>query len=608
MRSQSTLPTGLFCVADSREALKEEIRQRINILDVVSEYVALKRGGKSHKGLCPFHAEKTPSFTVSEEFQSWHCFGCGEHGDVFSFLMKIENLTFAEALERMAKRAGVELQRFEGGQISRKDLLAKINSTAAAYYSEMLKRVPAALEYLHDRGLSDETILQFRLGYAAPAWDGFTKYISEKRVNLSDAAQAGLIIKNDRGGYYDRFRHRIVFPILDIQERIIGFGGRALGDEQPKYLNSPETPLFSKTRSLYALNLARKVISEKECAIVVEGYMDAIAAHQAGFTNCVATLGTALTLDHIRVLSRYAKRVVLAYDSDSAGMAAALKGAAMFEEAESDVRIARLPAGDDPDSLLRKGLISEFEATMSGALPIVDYQLQVLIERSDVSSPQGCAAMLKQAVHILADVRTGVERERYITALARYHPNFGSGTTRAEEHIRRDVDLFIRRKSGTGRVSVGVPKMATALDKAERALLRVLVRKEDGAQTILEALTPENFSGETTRAAASALFEMFKQKQGIYLPDLLEAVDADTGRFLSEVAIQEEAEPVNETVLQDYISLIKNSRLRKTRTSSILAPYITEGTIDPDTWRRGQTAEEYEEFLKKSGRKPGEPT
>lgn len=593
-------------MADSREALKEEIRLRINILDVVSEYVALKRGGKSHKGLCPFHAEKTPSFTVSEEFQSWHCFGCGEHGDVFSFLMKIENLTFPEALERMAKRAGVELQRFEGGEISRKDLLAKINSTAAAYYAEMLKRAAAALQYVHDRGLSDETILQFRLGYAAPAWDGFTKYITERRVNLSDAAQAGLIIKNDRGGYYDRFRHRIVFPILDVQERVIGFGGRALGDEQPKYLNSPETPLFSKTRSLYALNLARKAIAEKEFAIVVEGYMDAIAAHQAGFTNCVATLGTALTLDHIRVLARYAKRVVLAYDSDSAGMAAALKGAAMFEEAESDVRIARVPAGEDPDSLLRKGLISEFQAAVSGALPIVDYQLQVLIERSDVSSPEGRAEMLKQAVHILSDVRTGVERERYIAALARYHPNFGSGTTRAEDHIRRDVDLFIRRRSGAGRATVGVPKMATALDKAEQGVLRIVVREEDGAQTILEALTPEDFSGEMTRAAASALFEMFEQKQGIYLPDLLEAVDADTGRFLSAIAIGEEAEPVNETVLQDYISLIKNSRLRKTRTSSVLAPYMTEGTIDPDTWRRGQTAEEYEEFLKKSGRKPGE--
>jgi len=597
-------------VADSREALKEEVRGRINIVDVISEYVALKRAGKSHKGLCPFHSEKTPSFTVSEDFQSWHCFGCGEHGDVFSFLMKIENLTFVEAMERLAKRAGVELQRFEGGEFSRKDQLAKINALAAAYFCEMLKRVSVAGDYLRDRGLADETIQQFRLGYAAPAWDGLSRHLTERRINLSDAAQAGLVIKNDRGGYYDRFRHRIIFPILDIQARIIGFGGRALGDEQPKYLNSPETPLFSKTRSLYALNFARKAISEIGHAIVVEGYTDAIAAHQAGFVNCVATLGTALTLDHIGVISRYASKVVLAYDSDSAGMAAALKGAAMFEEAESDVRIARLPSGDDPDSMLHSGRVSEFGSAIQNALPITDYKLRMLIEGADLSSAAGKAAMLKQAVRVLADVHTAVEREKYINFLAKYHPNFESGTTGAEGHIRRDVDAAVRQKSGaTGRRAAtggAAPRLGSAVEKAERAVLRVLIRGEDGAGMIVQSLSAEDFTGELSRAASSAAFEMFQRKQGIYLPDLLEALDEKTGGFVSEIAMLETAAPVNETVLQDYISLIKNQRLRKARTSSVFAPYMTEGAIDPETLRREGSAKEYEEFLRKSGRKPGE--
>jgi DNA primase len=591
-------------VGNSREAIKEEIRQRINIVDVVSEYVALKHGGKSFKGLCPFHAEKTPSFTVSEEFQSWHCFGCSEHGDVFSFLMKIENLTFAEALERLAKRAGVELERFEGQQVSRKDQLAKVNTLAAAYYTALLKRSSAALDYLRERGLADQTIEQFHLGFAAPAWDGLLRYLTERRVDLNVAAEAGLIIKNDRGGFYDRFRQRIVFPILDIQERIIGFGGRALGEEQPKYLNSPETPLFSKTRSLYGLNLARKSISDGEFAIVVEGYMDVIAVHQAGFSNCVATLGTALTLEHIGVLSRYTKKVVLSYDADSAGMNAALKGAAMFDEAECDVRIVRLPRGDDPDSLLRKGQVSEFAAAISGALPIVDYKLRILREKYDLSDPAGRASMLKEAVHLLADLRTGVERDKFIVRLAKYHPNFESGTTRAEDVIRRDVEQLIQRRRGD-RTALGAVRAGSGLDKVERIVLGLVIRGGAEADAISQSLTADDFSSDQTRAAAQSVFGMFARKRGIYLPELLENSDAVLSRFLSEIAMQDDKEPVNETVLQDYLSKIKNSRLKRTRTSSVLSPYMVSGRIDPDKFH-GEHPQEYEEFLKKSGKKPGD--
>ena len=595
----------MFCVAGSRDA-KEEIRQRVGILDVVSEYVAVKRSGKSYKGLCPFHAEKTPSFTVSEEFQTWHCFGCGEHGDVFSFLMKIENLTFAEALERLAKRAGVELERFRDRQTSRRELLGKLNALAAAYYTGLLKRTPIAIEYLHNRGLAAQTIEQFRLGYAAPAWDGLARYLTGKGVDLNAAEQAGLVIRGERG-LYDRFRHRIIFPILDIQERVVGFGGRALGDEQPKYLNSPETPLFSKTRSLYGLNLARKAISEKGFALIVEGYMDVITAHQAGFTNCVATLGTALTLEHIKVLSRYTQRIALAYDADSAGMAAALRGAALFDEAECDARIVRLPGGDDPDSLLCKGRVSEFAAAVAEALPIVDYKLAVLRERHDLTDPAGRAALLKEAARVLAEVTSFVERERYIKELIGYHPNWDIGPTRAQNQIRADVEAQIRRRQSAAarkRSPEAAPRPAAALERAEKSVLRAFIRKEEGAEGVLNTLTPEDFSSEISRAAAKAVFEMFEQKGGIYLPDLLEIADEDVGAFLSRLAMSEEGPPINEKALQDCVALIKNSGSKKLRTSDVLAPYIKQGIIDAGDRPHEQTVEELKAFLKKSGKLP----
>ncbi len=599
---------GSLCLAISREALKEEIRLRINVTDVVSEYVALKPGGKSLKGCCPFHAEKTPSFTVSEEFQSWHCFGCGEHGDIFSFLMKIENLTFPEALERLAKRAGLEVEKYEGGQqISRKDTLAHLNSLAAAYYSGLLRRSTMAGEYLKSRGLADETVEQFRLGYSAPAWDGLVRHLTERRESLDAAAEAGLLIKKDQGGYYDRFRNRIVFPIVDVQERIIGFGGRAMGDDQPKYLNSPETPLFSKTRSLYGLNTARKSIAEGDRAIVVEGYMDVISVHQAGFTNCVATLGTALTPEHITILSRYTRKVILAYDADSAGMSAALKGAAMFDDADCDVRVVRFPGGDDPDSVLRAGRVAEFGAAIDNALPIVDYRLAVLMDRHDLTTPVGRTAMLKEAVRMLADLRTGMEREVYITQLARYHPNFQSGTTRAEEIIRNDIDQLARRHHGSN-TAVGIVGSISGQVKAERAVLRVILRNEDGSVFLLESLGPEDFTTELTRAAANAVYEMFERKRGINLAELVESVETSLGAFLSEIAMRESSEPVNEIVLQDYVHRIKNSRVKQMRTSSVLSQHMSEGTINPESWARTGNAEEYEEFLKKSGRKPGEQT
>lgn len=593
-------------MADSRDSI-EEIRSRLNILEIVSEYVTIKRGGKSYKGLCPFHAEKTPSFNVSEEFQTWHCFGCGEHGDIFAFIMKVENLTFAEALERLAKRAGVDIERNQSRGISRREQFVRMNNLAATFYSELLKRTSVALEYVRGRGLADSTIQQFRIGYSPPGWDGLLQYLTKEGVNPADAAEAGLLRRNDRGGYYDWFRHRIIFPIVDIQDRVIGFGGRTFTDDQPKYLNSPDTPVFSKTRSLYGLNLARKRMSEVDRAVVMEGYMDVITAHQAGFTECVATLGTALTEDQIKILSRYTKNVRLAYDADSAGMKAAMRGASMFVEAECDVRIVRLPAGDDPDSIIRAGKTAEFDGALTKALPVTDYRIALIVQKHNLSSSAGRAAMLMETSKVLAEVGTNAERERFIKILARYHPNFETGTTRAEDHIRRDIEGMIRhdhpRSTLRPRASSGA-KPLTAREKAENTVLQWLICGNND-EMVLESLTPEDFSGDARRGAARILFEILREKRGIYLPELLDKAEPDSGRLLSGLAVREDREPVGEEYLKGCISFIQRSKIRRLRTSDVLSAYKNQdGTIDPGTWQQGQNAAEYEKFLTESGKRP----
>lgn len=591
-------------MVDSRDAV-EEIRSRINILDVISEYVALKRAGKSYKGLCPFHTEKTPSFNVSEEFQSWHCFGCSEHGDVFSFLMKIENLTFAEVLERLAKKTGVELKRSNDRQTSRRELLSRINSLAAVYYAALLKHTPIALEYLSSRGLADQTIEEFRLGYAPPAWDGLTRFLAGKKVDPTDAAQGGLLIKGERG-YYDRFRHRIVYPILDIQERVIGFGGRAIAaDDQPKYLNSPETPLFSKTKALYGLNLARKKIASEDLALVVEGYMDVIAAHQAGFNNCVATLGTALTLEHTRVLSRYTKKIVLAYDADSAGMKAALRGAAMFMDAEFDVRIARLPKGDDPDSILRRGATAEFVAAITDGLPIVDYRLSLLGDIHDVSKPSGRSALLNDAVRILAEIPSTLERERYIRSLTigRNHPNWGSGRI-AEEDIRREIDQLLRRKvvvqpSRPSAVQTGKPASENStLGSAEQSVLRALIHGSKWTAMLVEAVSPDNFGDDAGREAAAVVLDMIGKQGSINIPELLEIVSPEAGKIITELAVCEGGPPLTEEWLRGCAASMNKAHLKSLRTHDILDPYIKHGIIESGD----NPIERLKAFLKESGK------
>jgi DNA primase len=428
-------------------SVTDEIKDRLNAVEVIQSYVPLKKAGRNYKGLCPFHAEKTPSFVVFPDTGTWHCFGaCGTGGDIFTFIMKQENLDFGEALTMLARRAGVDLeprspQAAEAEQ--RLALLREINQAAATYFHHLLlnsDEAARARAYLDDRGLNQATIDRFQVGYALDQWDGLLRYLTSKGYALDDVAEVGLIIeREDKSGHYDRFRGRIVFPIRDHQGRTIGFGGRVLGDGVPKYLNSPQTPLFDKSSVLFGLDQAKKGIRTTGEAVIVEGYMDVLMAHQYGINNIVAQMGTALTEAQLRRLKRHTQRFILALDSDVAGDQATLRGLDVarqvmdrevvpvptprglirFEDRlAADIRIVSLPAGRDPDEVIRESP-SRWAQLMATAKPVMDYYFLALTADLDLTTAQGKAEAVRVLGPLIAELGDRVQRTHYLQQLAR---------------------------------------------------------------------------------------------------------------------------------------------------------------------------------------------
>jgi DNA primase len=428
----------------------DSVKSRTDILQVVAPYVALKRTGRVWKGLCPFHNEKTPSFQVNPDLGRWQCFGqCSEGGDAIKFLQKIDNLTFPEALERLALNAGVILSRDDGAgkervQIGERDRLYAAVASTVKYYRGSLQNVPKAAEYLKRRGITDETTEQYDIGFAGGDWDSLPRHLVQAGISIDDAVRAGILALSDRGGHYDKLRGRIVFPIIDVQNRPIAFGGRLMSAEEgrPKYLNSAETPLFSKSKTLYGLSRARKAIADAGETIIVEGYLDVITCHQAGFLNVIATLGTSLTEDHAAIIGRHARRVLLAFDSDTAGIKAAQRANTIFETQEMEVLVLDMPAGEDPDSLISSGKSDEFRRAIVECLPIAEYRLRQILAHAGGSLTEREKTTLYQRdiLPILRSTKSVVERERYVQMCAPFHPFYATGSAIAEQQIRQDAD------------------------------------------------------------------------------------------------------------------------------------------------------------------------
>lgn len=405
-----------------------QIRDRIDIADIVGHHVSLTRAGQNLKGLCPFHQEKSPSFTVSPSRQIFHCFGCGAGGNVFSFLTRITGASFPEVVRDLGRKVGIEVQESVGPnpQAAQFGRIEQVNQAASAWFHKNLQETKAgepARNYLAERGIEPATITRFAIGVALGEWEGLIKALTQQGFTAGDLAAAGLTVAREQAGkgatgYYDRFRARVMFPIIDLRKRVVGFGGRTLGDGTPKYLNSPDTPLFKKGQTLFAFDQAREAIARTKTVIVVEGYFDAIALHQAGMTHTVATLGTALTTEHIQALRRFAANVVLLFDPDAAGVRAALRGLDLFVNSGLGVKVVTLPDGDDPDTYVRKAGAEAFARLEASAPSLLDYALEHSVKAAEAGSLEGRIRSVDEILRILQKSEHPIEREERLRVVA----------------------------------------------------------------------------------------------------------------------------------------------------------------------------------------------
>lgn len=439
----------------------EEVRSRNDIVDVISGYVKLQRKGSSYFGLCPFHNEKSPSFSVSPGKQMYYCFGCGAGGNVFTFLMEYENFTFVEAVKHLADRAGVKLPEAEYSKEARQaaDLrsrLLEVQKKAAAFYYYQLRQEGGqqAMEYLTGRELSEETMRKFGLGYSPKFSGGLYRYLKEKGYSDSLLKESGLFNIDERRGMQDKFWNRVMFPIMDVNNRVIGFGGRVMGDAKPKYLNSPETKIFDKSRNLYGLNAART--SRKPYLIICEGYMDVISMHQAGFTNAVASLGTALTSGHASLMSRYTKEVLLTYDSDEAGQRAALRGIPILRAAGITPRVVNLSPYKDPDEFIKAQGREAFEKRLDEAMNYFLFEVKVLEKQFDLSDPEGKTQFYREIAKKLLEFPEELERNNYMESISRlYQIQF------------EDLRKMVNRMALTGTAQTARPRTEIRSKKKE---------------------------------------------------------------------------------------------------------------------------------------------
>ena len=497
------------------EELIEEVRTRNDIVEVISGYVRLQKKGSNYFGLCPFHNEKSPSFSVSPGKQMYYCFGCGAGGNVITFLMEYENQTFPEAVRTLAQRAGIALPEADDSKEarqadSRRAKLLEINKEAAKYFYYQLRteRGSVGMEYLRKRELSDETMKHFGLGSANKYCNDLIQYLKSKGYSEDLIRDAGLCNVDEKHGMYDKFWNRVMFPIQDINHRVIGFGGRVMGDGKPKYLNSPETEIFDKSRNLYGLNFART--SRKGNVILCEGYMDVIAMHQAGFTQAVASLGTAFTSGQASLLRRYANEILLSYDSDGAGVNAALRAIGILKEAGMTGRVINLEPYKDPDEFIKALGGEEFQKRLDHAENSFFFELRQLQKNYDLSDPEQKTAFHREIARKLCTFSEEVERENYIEAVAqKYHISFENlrrlvGTYAAQTGLAQPV---IRPKSGVQKKNTA----AEGIKNSQKLLLTWLVEQPQLYRQISKYISPKDFTEGLYEKVADRLFEELEQ-------------------------------------------------------------------------------------------------
>jgi DNA primase len=502
----------------------QQVQEGNDLVEIISGYVALKKSGQNYVGLCPFHGEKSPSFTVSPAKQLFHCFGCGAGGNLFTFLMKMEGLTFPEAVRSLSQRIGLVLTEssHSNPEARQKSRLRSLLQLAAQHFQEQLRtdaRAAKARAYLAERGVTDVTIEAFGLGYALPGWDSLMTPLIRKGWTAQELMDAGLIVRrNDNSGYYDRFRDRVIFPIRDLQGQVVGFGARALDDSQPKYLNSPETAFYSKGRILYGLDRARPAAARAGYLVVVEGYFDAIAPHQAGFAHVVATLGTALTTTHLTILQRLVPKVVLLFDPDPAGVNATLRTVELFLEHGMDASVATLPAGKDPDSFLHHFGLPAFEERIAAAQPLLAFAVERALACTPHALIDGKKAVIRSLAPTLRKVQSRLELDHYIRLLAQ-RLDVSEASLRAD--LARAIPAADRRvitpsSASASKTVLGMVEGAgggasraagPVWSKEERMLLHLWFQRRISTAELTGRIGPDDVSHPTAQALLRLIVE-----------------------------------------------------------------------------------------------------
>jgi len=548
------------------ESLLEDILGRVDIVEIISGYIPLKKAGRNFRANCPFHHEKTPSFMVSPERQIYHCFGCGESGNAFRFLMRHERMEFPEAVEVLAKKIGLILPEQNKPEIARQaslnTQLYKINELSLNFYENNLN-APGALafrDYLLHRGIKLATIKEFHLGLAGSHWEGLINYLRSKNISLSLMEKAGLILAKDAGGYYDRFRNRIIFPIFDIRSRVIGFGARVLDKTLPKYINSPETPVYIKGRNLFGLNLSKDHIRENDFAIIVEGYLDFMIPYQEGLKNIVASQGTALTLEQIRLLKRYTHNVVMIYDGDTAGEIATLRSLDMLIEEGMNVRVVPLPKGMDPDALVRKDGVNSLRGKIQNAKSLFDYKLEVLKQRYNIMDAHGKSKIASEMLSTINKFDNAILRGEYIKRLAE--------EIKIDEHyILEELNKLKPNAALCSEEGLGVKRSVSEINPAEKLLIKFMLEEKELIERIMQELSPADFADLRTAKIVSLMHDLFTQGKNIEPSILMNYFSEDDASqlvcesmFMPELLGEEREKAVNDCIMRIKVQRLKSQR------------------------------------------------
>ncbi|MHB9095081.1 MAG: DNA primase [Eubacteriales bacterium] len=564
----------------------DEIRMSNEIVGVISDYVRLNKQGRNFVGLCPFHNEKTPSFMVSQEKQIFRCFGCGEGGNVFSFIMKRENLNFPEAARVLAQRAGITIPEEdnpeESARLKEVEQAYKVNELAKDFFQYVLKKHDVAKDarsYLENRGIALETIDKFQIGFAPPSWDGLLQFLNKKGFSAAKLEELGLVLPRTKGtpGYYDRFRNRVIFPVGNVKGKIVGFGGRVLDDSLPKYLNSPETLLFNKSHLLYGMDKAADSIRQLDRVIIVEGYLDVITCHQAGITNVVASLGTAFTKEQGKLLLRYTREAVMAYDADAAGVKATMKGWQLLDDVGCRVKVVSIPNGKDPDEFIRKQGPDKFlELVNEKTLSLCDYKTDRAMEKFDIYTLEGKFKIASEVIPSIRNLSNEIEKDEAIMKLAkRLHLSPGAIKAEVDKNARdsrnnwgnRDKITGLRDNNNKFAVPGKAPKgEQDARSRAEESLLIMMLEDRDVLLTVKNAIGV-NFSSRQEYLYIINLLNEMLEKELDYQPSaLFDGIrDEPAAELLGSLMARDVPSENKTRFIQDCIKTIKEDDLRKKR-------------------------------------------